>query len=84
MKLKPLPDEVQIEIDEAKAGALHMDSLTTAVEFGKVVAVGEYVDHVKVGQRVAFKAWAVDIVNIEDKKYYFINMETNGIKATIS
>ena len=84
MKIKPQPNEVQIKIDEAKAGVLNMESTQTAVEFGEVVAIGDEVKGVKVGQKVLFKAWACDIVTVEGKRYYFINMQTNGIKATIS
>lgn len=84
MKLKPLSNEVQIKIDEAKAGVLNMESTQTAVEFGEIVALGENVKGLKVGQKIAFKAWSVDIVSIDGKRYYFINMDTNGIKATIS
>ena len=87
MKIIPLKYEVQIEINEAKAGALRMDSLQTAVEFGKVVAVGYGVDEfdlkLKVGDNVMFKAWSCDIITHEGKKYYFINMNTGGIKAII-
>lgn len=83
-KIKPQPYEVQLEIDEAKAGALNMESIVSAVEIGKVIAIGDKVEGVKVGQKVLFKSWAVDICTIEGKIYYFLNMTTNGIKATIS
>ena len=84
MKIHPLSNEVQIKIDEAKAGVLNMESTQTAVEFGEVVAIGDEVKGIKVGQKILFKAWAVDIVTWEGKRYYFLNMTTNGIKATIS
>ncbi len=84
MKLKPQPNEVQLKIDEAKAGALNMESVVSAVEIGEVIAIGDEVKGVKVGQKVLFKAWAVDICTVDGKRYYFLNMTTNGIKATIS
>jgi len=52
---------VQLEIDEAKAGGLVMDSVNTAVEVGKVIALGDGVEAVygiKVGDKVLYKAWA--------------------------
>lgn len=84
MKIKPLANEVQLKIDEAKAGSLNMESVVSAVEIGEIIAIGEDVKGLKVGQKVLFKAWSCDIVTVDGKRYYFINMTTNGIKATIS
>jgi len=86
MKIKPLSMHVQLEIDEAKAGGLVMDSVNTAVEVGKVIALGDGVEAVygiKVGDKVLYKAWACDICTMDGKKYYFIDMDTKGIKAII-
>ena len=83
MKIQPLSNEVQIEVNEAKAGVLSMESMVTAVEIGKVIAIGSDVKSVKVGDEIVFKAWACDIVTVEGKRYYFINLATGGIKGIV-
>lgn len=84
MKIKPLPGQVHLKIDEAKAGVLNTSSRMSAVEFAEVLGVGEGVNHLKKGDKVFVKAWAVDIINHEDTRYYFCNIETNGIIAVVS
>jgi len=83
MKIKPTKNHIQLEIDEAKAGALSMESMVTAVEIGKIIAIGDEVSDLKVGQKVLFKAWAVDIVTVDGKRYYFLDLNTGGLKATL-
>ncbi len=40
-------------------------------------------NQLKVGDKVFVKAWAIDIVSHEDKKYYFCNLDTNGVLAIV-
>lgn len=84
LKIKPQPLEVLVKVDEAQAGALNMESVKSAVEFGTVMAIGDEVKSVKVGKKIMFKAWSTDIVNVDGVRYIFINVETNGIKGTIN
>lgn len=37
----------------------------------------------KVGDHVFVKAWAIDIINYQDKKYYFCNLDTAGVLAIV-
>lgn len=83
MKIKPWENKVQVEIDEPKVGGMDLGSMTTAIECGKVVAVGEYVTSLKVGDKIFFKSWAVDIIFHEGIRYYFIDIETKGICAIV-
>jgi co-chaperonin GroES (HSP10) len=84
MKIKPLGNLVQIKVDEVHAGVLNTSSKETGIEYGEVVAVGDKVGlQVKAGDKVFFKAWAVDIITYEDKKYYFICPDTNGLLAVV-
>jgi co-chaperonin GroES (HSP10) len=83
MKITPQKDIVQLEIEEAHAGVLVTSSLNTAVEFAKVLSIGEDVKDLKVGDKVFVKAWGIDIVTHGDKKYFFCNVNTNAILAVV-
>ena len=84
MKITPLHNRIQIKIDDVTAGALNLSSKPTVVEVGEVIAVGDSVTlKIKKGDKIFFKAWAVDIINHNDDKYYFLAEDTNGIVATI-
>lgn len=88
MKIQPRPDIIQLDIEEAKAGVLDTSSRSSAVEYATVVAIGDSADgreirSIQVGDKVFVKAWAVDIINHEDKKYYFVDINSKGILAVI-
>lgn len=84
MKIKPLGDIVQLKIEEVKAGVLDTSSRESAVEYAEVLEVGENVKGINAGDKVFVKAWGVDIVNHEDKKYHFVNVNTNAILAIVN
>jgi co-chaperonin GroES (HSP10) len=83
MKIKPLGDIIQLKIEEVKAGVLDTSSRESAVEYAEVIEVGENVVNIVKGDKVFVKAWGVDIVNYEDKKYHFVNVNTNAILAIV-
>ena len=88
MKTKPLNlipelNHVYLSCDKPTAGSLDTSSRSAAIEVGEVIAVGEDVKRYKKGDKIIFKSWAVDICNIDGKDYYFIDLDTHGIKATI-
>ena len=86
MKITPLGNTIQLEFEEAKAGNLITSSRESAVEYAKIVSLGtslEGSEVYKVGNHVFVKAWAIDIINHEDKKYYFVNLDTNGVLAVV-
>ena len=83
MKIQPLSGMIQLQIDEAKAGVLDTSSRASAVEFATVLAVGEGIESIKAGDRVFVKAWGCDIINHEDKKYYFVHIDSKAILAIV-
>ena len=83
MQIKPLKGIVYLKIEEAKAGALVTQSYASAVEFAEVLAVGEGVEHIKKGDNVFVKAWAVDTIMHLDKTYHFVAVESNAILAVV-
>lgn len=86
MKIIPIYNHIQLEFEEATAGDLITSSRESAVEYAKVIAIAENIKgtfNLKVGDYIFVKAWAIDIINHQDKKYYFIDLDTNGILAVI-
>lgn len=83
MKIKPFGSKIQIKVDESKAGSLYLESMPTAIECGEAIAIGPDVEGVKVGDKLFYKSWAVDIVTHEGVRYFFIDLTTNGVCAII-
>lgn len=84
MKIKTLGNRIQLDIKEPSVGGLDTTSLPTAIEFGEVIGVGESIkSDLEVGDKVFFKAWGVDIITHEGKRYYFISEDTNAICALV-
>ena len=83
MKILPEPYIVHLAIEEAKAGILDTSSRSSAVEVAEIIKVGESVVDLKKGDKVFVKAWAIDTINYKDKKYYFVNVTTDGILAKV-
>lgn len=83
MKIQPSLNHVQIQCDKPFAGSLDTSSRSAAIEMGEIIAVGKDVQEYKKGDKIIFKSWAVDIANVDGKDYYFIDLDTHGIKGTI-
>lgn len=86
MKITPLKGFIQIDPEEAKAGVLNTSSRESAKEYAKVLEASKSAEldfGVKKGDYIFVKSWAIDIVDHNQEKYYFVNLETNGILAVI-
>lgn len=83
MDIHPLKDIIQLDIQEARAGVLDTSGRPSAVEYANVIAVGEGVTQVKLGDSVFVKSWGIDIVTHEDKKYYFVSQDTKALMAIV-
>lgn len=79
----PLDNKIQIEIDKPTAGGLDLSSKATGTEFGTILAIGENVTKFKVGDKILFKAWQLDIINYEGEQYNFLDANGEGICALI-
>lgn len=92
-KIQTMDGVIQIKVQEAIAGTLNTSSRESAIEYAEVVEVPKHDCNKDVtkciywnihkGDHIFFKSWAVDIVSHDGKKYYFINMETNGVLAVM-
>jgi co-chaperonin GroES (HSP10) len=81
--IKPLGNKIQLEIADEKIGAIQSESIQ---EKGVIVAVGPnavWADNSKpkIGATLYFKAWAIDIITEDGKKYYFISSDSDAICA---
>ncbi len=83
MIILPCESIVQLKLDPARAGVLDTTSRESAVEYGEVVAVGEGVKGFAPGDKVFVKSWAIDIIDHEGEKYWFLNVETKGLLARV-
>ena len=82
MKIKPQKGIVQLSIEKPEAGVLDTSSKTSAVEYAEVLEVGDGCTLSK-GDKVFVKSWAIDIISHNDKQYYFVAEQTNGILAVV-
>lgn len=77
-------NKIQIEIEKPIAGGLDLSSKETGTENGKVIAIGgDVVNQWILGKTILFKAWALDCIDYEGTKYYFISEDSEGICAII-
>lgn len=84
MKIVTLGKRIRLKIDEPKAGALDTSAMSVAKETGTVMGLGDDVTlPLKVGDRIQFKSWAVDIITDGTDKYYYISQDSDGICAKI-
>lgn len=85
MKIYPVGDEIFLEMDKAKLGALNADSVKTGQEWATITAVGLEVQNkdLKPGTKVFVKGWSCDVILYEGKEYIFTSESRKGIKAII-
>lgn len=85
MKIQPTGDEIFLQMEEAKLGALDSSSMKTGQEWGIITAIGPEVQNkdLKVGTKIFVKGWAMDVIRYDNKDYIFVSESRKGIKAII-
>ena len=85
LTVQPIGDEIFLEVEEAKLGALETSSVKTGQEWSIIKAVGPEVKNkdLKVGVKIFVKAWATDVILYEGKNFIFTTESRKGIKAII-
>ena len=66
----PFGDQILIEPFEKKQ--VLVSEQRSLSKYGKVIAIGEDVQKVKVGDMIAFIDWGMNSVDINEKKLYFV------------
>ena len=84
MNIKPAQNKIYLKIEKPTAGSLDLSSKPTVVEYGEVISIGEGVSGVNVGDKLFVKAWALDVITFNKEVYYFIDVASGGILATIT
>ncbi len=70
MNLKPFGKNILIE-PQARNTILVSDQ-GSLCEYGIVVAIGESVEKVKVGDKLGFVVWGIQKLEVDEKTYYFL------------
>lgn len=79
ININPYKGKIWIELIEMEAGGLSVIGHNIVSEKGKVIAVGEGVDDVGVGDTLYVKAWGLDHVAIDGKNYYVADIDSKAI-----
>lgn len=81
---KPLGKKLLLDIPETTAGSFVVVQGHQVQEQGKVLAAGPDADKTLVGQLVHFKAWAVDIITIDGKKFYYLDSDSTALCGIVT
>jgi co-chaperonin GroES (HSP10) len=79
MKIKPFGNQILIEPINKK----QIIGVPTLCEYGTVVAIGDDVQVIKVGEVVGFIKWGINELDIDGKKYLFVQENAANILGTI-
>ena len=76
---------VLVDVDKAEYQGRNWKTLG---DFGKRkyenLLVLKAKEPIKIGDKVQYKSWAVDIVTVEGKRYYYLNQDTKGLCSVIT
>lgn len=81
MIIKPFGDQILVK-PVAKPQVLVPDDVPLD-EYGDVIAIGDHVKSIKVGDKVGFSVFGIEKLIIEDQKYYFIRESAEFLLCTI-
>ena len=79
--IKPFGNNILIE-PAAKKQVL-VSEQGALCEYGKVVAVGDEVQKVQVGETLGFLVWGINKLEVEGVTYYFLPESSDFILGTI-
>lgn len=75
MKITPYGSNILVEpMIKSQIAVVDQNPLC---EYGEVIAIGEDVKYIKVGDKVGFTIYGMKDLTAEGKKYYFIPEDTN-------
>ena len=81
IKIKPFGNRILVKPVEKKQVLVSDDG--TLNEYGEVIAIGDDVKMIKVGDKVGFSVFGVEKLVIEEVKHYFIEENSEFLLCTI-
>ena len=67
-----IPFGKNLLIKPVEQAQILVNQKTSMCEYGEVLAIGEDVERIKVGDKIAYTIWGVKSVEIENEKQYII------------
>lgn len=83
--LKLKRDWILIEPEEVKIGKFDTESIKAGKENGIIKGMGPDVQDrtLKIGDRILYASWGIQITQYENKQYIFISESRNAIMASV-
>ncbi len=81
MTIQPFGNQILVEPIEVKNVLVSQQK--SLCEYGKVTAIGQDVKHVAVGDTIGFTVWGLNHLEVEGKKYYFIQEDPQFLLGKI-
>lgn len=81
LKITPFGDQILVRPVEKKQVLVSDDG--TLNEYGEVVAIGDEVKKIKIGDKIGFSVFGIEKLIIEEEKFYFIRESPEFLLAVI-
>lgn len=81
MTIKPFENNILVKPVEKKEVAV--SDRSSLCEYGEVIAVGDQVTRIKVGDTIGFLVWGINKLEINDTVHYFVPETGEFILGTI-
>jgi len=82
MKIQPFG--IQILIKPITKSQILVSDDKTLCEYGEVMAIGDEVTKVKVGDIIGHTVWGMNSLDIENERYYFVPEDSRFILGKIT
>lgn len=84
-KIELINDWILIEPEEVSVGKFDTTSIKAGKENGIIKGIGSEVKNksLKIGDRILYASWAIQICQYEGKTFIFISESRNGIMAKV-
>lgn len=79
--IKPFGDQILVKPIEQKTVILAEKK--TLCEYGEVLAVGNQVKEIKVGDKIGFTLWGLNMLDIDGTRHYFVKEDSDYILGII-
>lgn len=81
MKIQPYGNNILVKPVSNQYASAVMD--VSLCEYGEVLAIGQHVAFIKVGDIIGFTKWGVNELAINDEKHYFVLEDSRFVLGTI-